>query len=554
MKHYPMTPLLSFISLIMLVGLACNVVTINPTQAPAQPPANPGGGVTQPPIQPPGQPIQPNLPPAPAGMVPVPAGYFQMGCVTASSFDCSEARFDHEKPLHGVYLDGYYIDIYEVTNSHYAQCVAAGVCDPPASYIWEGVTIYKDSGYNNPQFGNYPVVWIPWDDANNYCSWAGKNLPTEAQWEKAARGSSDMRIWPWGDTPINCSLANYYPGGSQRFCRTPDVRGNIFSSAVGSYPQGASPYGVMDMAGNVYEFVMDYKTIRYDEYEPDAWPANPVNAVGVDKGLRGGSWETGDFLTRVSYRSAGGGTDGRGQAIGFRCASSPGPTSAAQPPSPGGSAPTPNAAATQSGTSGSTTQPQPPTQASQNQAGPGFSNLTDNFMDPNSGWPVDSSGGSQWYYSGDHYYISVSNANTSAVASVDYTLADGYVMASGTITHNQPQAYYGYYGVVCRLQDASNYYFFEVGLDGYYRIGKVWNGQWSMIGMGEPKFSNAINRGGYNLVTAHCNSNDLSLYVNDIFVETVYDNTFSSGKVGLTASNGDFPGMTAAFDYIIAEE
>ena len=207
------------------------------------------------------------------------------------------------------------------------------------------------------------------------------------------------------------------------------------------------------------------------------------------------------------------------------------------------------------GTGVSTTQPQPPTQTSQNQAGPGFSNFTDNFTDPASGWPVDSSGGSQWWYANDHYYISVGNANTSAVASVGYTLADGYVIASGTVTQDQPHAYYG---VVCRFQDASNYYFFEIGLDGYYRIGKLWNGNWSMIGMGAAKYSSAINngtyKGGYNQIMAHCNSNDLSLYVNDIFVETVYDNTFSSGQIGLSASTGDFPGMIAEFDHIIAEE
>jgi len=207
------------------------------------------------------------------------------------------------------------------------------------------------------------------------------------------------------------------------------------------------------------------------------------------------------------------------------------------------------------GTGVSTTQPQPPTQTSQNQAGPGFSNFTDNFLDPSSGWPVQNSGPGQWWYANDHYYISVSNANSSAVVSPGYTLADGYVIASGTVTQDQPHAYYG---VVCRFQDANNYYFFEIGLDGYYRIGKMWNGNWSMIGMGAAKYSSAINKGidngGYNQIMAHCNSNDLSLYVNDIFVETVYDNTFSSGQIGLSASTGDFPGMIAEFDYIIAEE
>ncbi|MCJ7435082.1 MAG: formylglycine-generating enzyme family protein [Anaerolineales bacterium] len=586
MNRCPMTPILFFVTLILFVSLAC-AVTISPTQPPAQTPANPGGDVIQPPEQPPSQPNQPpaDLPPAPAGMVPVPAGNFQMGCDTTSLYDCSEARFgnaggDHEVPLHTIYLDGYYIDTYEVTNSQYAQCVAAGACDPPLTYTTlDGKEHWKDGKYPHPGYGNYPVVYMSWTDANNYCTWAGKSLPTEAQWEKAARGSSDTRIWPWGNTPPDCSFANYWRDTANNAGRCVDNTAAdqaagfpvvINTAAVGSYPLGASPYGVMDMAGNVDEWVMDFSGSDYREYEPDAWPANPTyeDAEGPFKVIRGGAWGGDAVLMRVSWRSWGA-TGAQPPFTGFRCASSPNSTSATQPGATGSGAPTPNIAATQtsiaaggaSGTGGtgstgsSTTPSQPPTQASQNQAGPGFSNFTDNFLDPSSGWPVQSSGPGQWWYANDHYYISVGNANTSAVVSPGYTLADGYVIASGTVTQDQPRAYYG---VVCRLQDASNYYFFEIGLDGYYRIGKMWNGNWSMIGMGAAKYSSAINKGidngGYNQIMAHCNSNDLSLYVNDIFVETVYDNTFSSGQIGLSASTGDFPGMIAEFDHIIAEE
>jgi len=329
MKYHPLKPLLSFVALFLIIGLACSMPTSQPNDPPDQLSGEPTPTAPTSPDQPPSDPNQPppDLPPAPTGMVAIPAGNFQMGCVTTSFFDCSEAQFAHEVPLHTVYLDGYYIDIYEVTNSQYAQCVAAGACDPPSTYTYEGETYYNDAGYNNPQFGKYPVVWIPWDDASNYCSWAGKSLPTDAQWEKAARGSSDTRIWPWGDTPPDCSLANYWhdTANTEGRCGTPIAgRENILTSAVGSYPLGASPYGVMDMAGNVYEFVMDYKNpYYYEEYESGAWPANPINEVGTDKGIRGGSWDTPDVLVRVSYRSAGGGTDGRGQTVGFRCASSP---------------------------------------------------------------------------------------------------------------------------------------------------------------------------------------------------------------------------------------
>ena len=333
MKRRPFVPILGLVALVLVISMACNIsidpgddtdiiddhITVYPYHTPDQPPNNSDGDEKPP----------PDLPPAPAGMVPVPAGNFQMGCDTTSLYDCSEADFTDEVPLHTVYLDGYYIDIHEVTNSQYAQCVAAGACDLPSNYEYEGETNFKDDHYNNLQYGNYPVVWIPWEDANNYCAWAGKSLPTEAQWEKAARGSSDTRIWPWGNTPPDCSLANYWrdTGSNDGRCGTlmPELGGSfIYTSAVGSYPQGASPYGVMDMAGNVSEFVMDSKfTAYYQEYEPDAWPANPICEEGDDKGVRGGNWDTNEVFLRVSNRSSVGAGEGRSQHIGFRCASSP---------------------------------------------------------------------------------------------------------------------------------------------------------------------------------------------------------------------------------------
>jgi hypothetical protein len=265
---------------------------------------------------------------------------------------------------------------------------------------------------------------------------------------------------------------------------------------------------------------------------------------------------------RVTDRMGGGG--GAANNIGFRCVSSTNAVSAAPQTNPPGVTPPPTLAAapaniptaTLSGTGGSgstggSPAASPPTQTIIPQAGPGFSNFTDNFIDPSSGWPIQNSGVSQWWYANDHYYISVNNANSQTVVTPGYVLADGYVMASGTVVEDQPHAYYG---VVCRMQDVNNYYFFEIGLDGYYRIGKMWNGNWSLIGMGAAKPNPAINTGKYNQIKAHCSSNDLSLYVNDIFVETVYDNTFSSGMIGLSASTGDFPNMTAEFDFIIAEE
>jgi formylglycine-generating enzyme required for sulfatase activity len=257
-------------------------------------------------------------------MVAIPAGNFQMGCVTTSFFDCSAAGFEDELPLHTVYLDGYYIDIHEVTNTQYAQCVAAGACDPPVSHISAetGELVYNDSHYDNPQYMNFPVTMVSWEDADNYCTWRGKSLPTEAQWEKAARGSSDTRIWPWGNTPPDCSLLNYLDEGGAGWCGT-NLNG-VSTAAVGSHPQGASPYGVMDMAGNVAEWVADwYIGDYYTCYEPDAWPANPIagDASSGNRIMRGGSWGGNDYYVRVSDRGAGGG--GPANIIGFRCVGSP---------------------------------------------------------------------------------------------------------------------------------------------------------------------------------------------------------------------------------------
>jgi formylglycine-generating enzyme required for sulfatase activity len=228
----------------------------------------------------------------------VSAGAFLMG-----STDTDKSAKANEKPQHTVTLDAFWIDQTIVTNAMYQKCVQAGKCAAPS----DKSSATRSNYYDNAKFGSYPVIYVSWDDAQAYCAWAGRSLPTEAQWEKAARGT-DGRLYPWGSQAPSCSLANFY-------------RCQGDTSAVGSYLAGASPYGALDMAGNVWQWVADWYSHTHYEYAYRQ-PSNPTGpASGQYKVLRGGSWGYGNLRTAdLNIMDP----PGRSSDIGFRCAAPPG--------------------------------------------------------------------------------------------------------------------------------------------------------------------------------------------------------------------------------------
>jgi len=244
-------------------------------------------------------------------LVYVPAGEFLMG---ASALDAD--ALDEEKPQHRVYLDSYWIDSTEVTNAMYAVCVSQGACTPPG----EEASFSRREYYSHPACSGYPVVHITWQQAHDYCRWAGRRLPTEAEWEKAARGT-DRRIYPGGNEEPDGSRANLCGSVCPNEANEPSIDDGFFdTSPVGAYPAGASPYGALDMAGNVWEWVADWGDARYYSVSPYSNPTGPE--TGHMRVLRGGAFTSPPPAIRVTVRAFLNATVSSGEFGGFRCAAS----------------------------------------------------------------------------------------------------------------------------------------------------------------------------------------------------------------------------------------
>jgi formylglycine-generating enzyme required for sulfatase activity len=216
----------------------------------------------------------------------VPASMFAMGCNAALDMDCK----DDENPSHMVSIGTFAIDKTEVTQAEYSSCVQAGKCNAP-SCDWDCSQ------------STFPAGCLNWADAKAYCTFVGGHLPTEAEWELAARGT-DGRVYPWGNDAPTCDLVNMDGCGEK-------------AQAVGSHPSGASPFGAVDMAGNVVEMVADYYAADYYATSPATNPTGP--ASGAHFVGRGGGYKSEAVWQRTSARDTYD-ADDTSTSLGFRCA------------------------------------------------------------------------------------------------------------------------------------------------------------------------------------------------------------------------------------------
>jgi len=258
-------------------------------------------------------------------MVYVPRGDFEMGSdyqATAyarklcneysgelGSAICQSENFGDESPAHTVILNDFWIDQTEVTNGQYQKCEQAGACTPPKGTGSHSHSTY----YGNPEFTYYPVILVTWEQASDYCNWAGGRLPTEAEWEYAARGPESW-IFPWGNN-FDGTRLNYCDANCDAGPNDPNVNDGYAETApVGSFPSGASWVGALDMAGNVREWVADW----YGPYTFDS-QVNPTGPASGESTIpHGGSWL--DLPNLVRSANRGGNVPGYYRDYyGFRC-------------------------------------------------------------------------------------------------------------------------------------------------------------------------------------------------------------------------------------------